>query len=53
MVDIKDKHLVVLKSNGFLTHIKPEDKTPTDTVLFEGTPSQCEDVIHGKNKIIN
>ena len=46
----EEKHLVVIRSGGFLTQINPKDKQSTDVVLYGGSPDECESVIHGGKK---
>jgi hypothetical protein len=50
MIKTKERQLVVIRAGGFLTSINPKDKQSTDTVLYEGTPDECEAVIHGGKK---
>jgi hypothetical protein len=46
----EQRKVVVLKEKGFLTQVNPNEVESTDKILFEGSPSDCEAVIHGGKK---
>lgn len=38
--------IVVITKDGFITSKKPEEVLSTDTVMYEGTPKECNNFIH-------
>jgi hypothetical protein len=38
--------IVVITKNGFMTSKEPKDVLGTDTVMYEGTPKECNNFIH-------